>query len=209
MFSLSGASKTEHFVAREEELAQIDQVLRSGDGRQTVTLHGLGGIGKTQLAIAYAIRHRANFSAIFWFNIKDNDSVKQSFVRAARRIATDCPLSGLRGLDEEKDLDRVVRAVNRWLDQPKNTQWLIVFDNYDNPKLPRVTNPTMVNIHHFLPEAYHGSVLITTRLAAVKLGRQIPIQRLSNLVDSLRILSDSSGRNINAEGSHSPTLFEY
>jgi ATP/maltotriose-dependent transcriptional regulator MalT len=209
VFSLSGALKTEHFVAREEELAQIDQVLRSGDGRQTVTLHGLGGIGKTQLAIAYAIRHRADFSAIFWFNIKDNDSVKQSFARAARRIATDCPSSALGDLDEEKDLDKVVRAVNHWLDQPKNTRWLMVFDNYDNSKLPGVTNPTVVDIHRFLPEAYHGSVLITTRLAAVKLGRQIPIQKLSNLVDGLRILSDSSGRNINAEGSHSPTLSEY
>lgn len=206
VFSLSGASKTEHFVAREEELAQIDQVLRSGDGRQAVTIHGLGGIGKTQLAIAYAVRHRADFSAIFWFNIKDRDSVKQSFARAARRIATDYPSSGLGGLDEEEDLDKVVGAVKRWLDQPKNTRWLMVFDNYDNPKLPGVTNPTVVDIYRFLPEAYHGSVLITTRLSAVKLGYQIPIQKLSNLDDGLRIISHSSGRNITAEGNFSIAL---
>ena len=202
-------AKTENFVAREEELVQVDQVLRSGDGRQTVTLHGLGGIGKTQVAIAYAVRHRADFSAIFWLNIKDRDSVRQGFAGAARRIATNCPSSGLGGLDEEKDLDKVVRAVNRWLDDPNNTRWLMIFDNYDNPKLPGVTNPTVIDIRSFLPEAYHGSVLITTRLAAVNLGRQIPIKKFRNLVDGLRILSDSSGRNITAEGGLSPTLSEY
>lgn len=125
MFSLSGASKTERFVAREEELAQIDQILRSGDGRQTVTLHGLGGIGKTQLAIEYTVRHWADFSAIVWFNIRDRDSLKHSFSRAARRIAMDRPSSRLSGLDEGKDLDKVVSAVKRWLDQSKNTRWQV------------------------------------------------------------------------------------
>jgi len=208
VFSLSGWSQTEHFVAREEELAQIDQALRPSDGRRTVTLHGLGGIGKTQIAIAYAVRHRADFSAIFWFNIKDRDSVKQSFARAARRIVADRPSSGLGGPDEEKDLEKVVGAVKRWLDQPKNTRWLMIFDNYDNPKLPGVIDPTVVDIHQFLPEAYHGSVIIATRLAAVKLGRQIPIQKLSNLVDGLKILSGSSGRSITTEGSFPITLSE-
>ncbi|KAL9089651.1 MAG: hypothetical protein Q9165_005683 [Trypethelium subeluteriae] len=206
VFSLSGVSKTEQFVAREEELVQIDQVLRSGNGCQTVTLHGLGGIGKTQLAIAYAVRHRADFSAIFWFNIKDRDSVKRSFARAARRIATNCLSSGLGGLDEEKDLDKVVEAVKRWLDQATNTRWLMVFDNYDNPKLSGVTNPTAVDLHRFLPEAYHGSVLIATRLAAVKLGLQIPIQKLDNLADSVQILSSSSGRAITAQDAGAAAL---
>lgn len=159
-----------------------------------------------QIAIAYAVRHREDFSAIFWFNIKDTDSAKQSFARAARRIATECPSSRLGGLDEEKDLEKVVQAVNRWLDQPKNTRWLMVFDNYDNPKLPRVTNPTVVDIRRFLPEAYHGSVLVATRLAAVKLGHQIPVQKLRNLAEGIKILSATSGRSIATEGSFLSTL---
>ena len=40
----------------------------------------IGGIGKTQLTVAYAKRHKDNYSAIFWLNIKDEeDSLKQSF----------------------------------------------------------------------------------------------------------------------------------
>lgn len=59
----------------------------SGDGsRRTIILHGLGGIGKTQLAIAHAKRHKDSYSAIFWLKIKDADSLKQSFARVAMQI---------------------------------------------------------------------------------------------------------------------------
>jgi AAA+ ATPase superfamily predicted ATPase len=84
LFSLSTVSDIEHFVAREAELREIYKAL-SGDGsRHTVVLYGLGGIGKTQLAIVYAKRHKDNYSAIFWLNIKDEDSLRQSFAAMIR-----------------------------------------------------------------------------------------------------------------------------
>ncbi|RDL36051.1 uncharacterized protein BP5553_06663 [Venustampulla echinocandica] len=53
-FSLSNTSDVEHFVAREAELVEMYMAL-SGDGsRRAVVLHGLGGIGKTQLSVVYA-----------------------------------------------------------------------------------------------------------------------------------------------------------
>ena len=64
----------------------MHKALSEGTGRQAVTLHGLGGIGKTQLAIAYTKAHRDDYSAIFWLNIKDEVSVKQSYSRLAKRI---------------------------------------------------------------------------------------------------------------------------
>lgn len=85
-FSLSEVSETEHFVARQEELAEIHKTLGSDGSRRTVVLHGLGGIGKTQLAVAYSKRHNRGYSAIFWLNSKDEDSLKQSFAKVARQI---------------------------------------------------------------------------------------------------------------------------
>ena len=86
-FSLSDVSEINRFVAREEELAEIHKELNSSDGsRRTVVLHGLGGIGKTQLTIAYAKQHKDSYSAIFWLNIKDEDSLKQSFTKITRQI---------------------------------------------------------------------------------------------------------------------------
>ena len=78
-FSLSNISNIKHFVAREAELAEIHTRLSSNGSRRTVVLYGLGGISKTQLSIAYTKRHKESYSAIFWLNIKDKDTLKQSF----------------------------------------------------------------------------------------------------------------------------------
>jgi hypothetical protein len=105
-FSLASISGVEHFVAREEELAEMHKIF-SGDGsRRTIILHGLGGIGKTQLTIAYAKRHKNGYSAIFWLNIKDEDSLKQSFTKVARQILREHPLSSrLSSVDMQGNLD--------------------------------------------------------------------------------------------------------
>jgi AAA+ ATPase superfamily predicted ATPase len=64
-FSLSGVFEIEHFVAREDELRKVQRALSSDSSRCTVVLYGLGGIGKTQLAVTYAKRYKDNYSAIF------------------------------------------------------------------------------------------------------------------------------------------------
>lgn len=200
-FSLSNVSGIEHFVAREEELAEMHGTL-SGDGsRRTVVLHGLGGIGKTQLAVTYAKRHKDNYSAIFWLNIKDEDSVKQSFVKAARQILREHPsASQLSSVAMKEESDEMIDAVKAWLSLPNNTRWLMIYDNYDNPKLPGNTDPAAVNIRKFLPESYQGSIIITTRSSQVKIGHPIRVGKLKDVRESLQILSYASGRECNING---------
>lgn len=96
----------------------------SGDGsRCIVVLHGLGGIGKTQLTVAYAKRHKDNYSAIFWLNIKDEDSLKQSYAKIAKQILREHPLaSRLSSVNVKEHLDEVIDAVKAWLSLPNNTQ---------------------------------------------------------------------------------------
>jgi tetratricopeptide (TPR) repeat protein len=182
-------------VARETELVEMHRAL-SGDGsRQTVVLHGLGGIGKTQLSIAYAKRHKDSYSAIFWINIKDKDSLKQSFAKIAREILREHPsASRLSKVDANKNLDEVVDAVKAWLSLVDNTRWMMIYDNYDNPKLPRNTDPTAVDIQKFLPESYQGSIIIITRSSEVRIGHLIQIRKLADVRDSLKILSNASRR---------------
>ena len=189
-FSLSDVPEIEQFVAREEELAEIHRMLR-GDSRRTVVLHGLGGVGKTQLAIAYAKRHKDNYSAVFWLNIKDEDSLRQSFVKAAKQILREHPsASRLSSMDINENLDEVIDAVKEWLSLPNNTRWLIIYDNY-NPKSPGNTDQ---RIRKFLPESYQGSVIITTRLSQVEIGHPIRIRKLEDVLDSVKILSNASRR---------------
>lgn len=78
-------------MAREDKLSKIHRTLKGDGSRRTVVLHGLGGIGKTQLTVVYAKRHKDDYSGIFWLNIKDEHSLKQSFVRVVTRIQQDHP----------------------------------------------------------------------------------------------------------------------
>jgi NB-ARC domain len=182
-------------VAREDKLREIQEALRGDGSRRTVVLYGLGVIGKTQLAVAYAKWHIDNYSAIFWLNIKDEDSLKQSFARVAKQILREYPSAGrLSSVDMKGDLDEVIDAVKEWLSLPYNTRWLMIYDNYDNPKSAKNADPAAVDIRQFLPESYQGSVIITTRSSEVKMGHRIQVIKLENIQDSLKILSNTSNR---------------
>ncbi|KAF2682085.1 hypothetical protein K458DRAFT_391120 [Lentithecium fluviatile CBS 122367] len=82
----------------------------------------------------------------------------------------------------------------RWLEHAKNTRWLMVFDNYDRPKVPGNTDPSAVDIQQYLPKVYHGSIIVTTRLSNVNVGPRIRVGKLENVGDSLQILSNASRR---------------
>jgi hypothetical protein len=173
----------------------MQKTLNSDGSRRTVVLHGLGGIGKTSLSLEYAKRHKDSYSAIFWLNIKDEDSLKYGFIKIAKQILQEHPsASFLSNVDMTKNLDDVVDGVKAWLSLPGNTRWLIIYDNYDNPKLSGKTDPVAVDIRKFLPELWQGSVIITTRSPQVRIGHRIQIRKLGNINDSLAILSNASGR---------------
>jgi tetratricopeptide (TPR) repeat protein len=194
-FSLSSVSDLEYFVGREAELMEIHRVLNGDGSRRIAVLHGLGGIGKTQLSVAYAKCYNDSYSAVFWLNIKDEDSVKQSFVRIAKQIPQAHPsISRLKDVDAGENLDEIVDAVKAWLSLAGNTRWLIIYDNYDNPKVPGIKDSTAIDIRKFLPQAYQGSIIITTRSPNIGLGRPIKISKLVDVSDSLQILANASRR---------------
>ena len=72
---------------------------------------------------------------------------------------------GLAIMKEGKSLEEVVDAVKQWFDQTGNTRWLLIYDNYDNPKLPGIKDPSTIDIKQYFPDADHGSIIITTRLS--------------------------------------------
>jgi ATP/maltotriose-dependent transcriptional regulator MalT len=165
----------------------------SGDtDRRTVVLHGLGGVGKTQLALAYAKQYHESYSAVFWLNIKDEDSLKQSFARISRQVLQEHPSAKYLSNVGTKDADDIVNAVKRWLGQRSNRRWLLIYDNYDNPKLQGSSAAGTVNIRQYLPESYQGSVIVTTRSPRVDIGHSLRIGKLENVDDCLEIISTTS-----------------
>ncbi|KAL6406436.1 Nucleoside phosphorylase [Ilyonectria robusta] len=217
--NLSEIFEVTRFVARKEELGRIHDILKGTIGRRTVILHGLGGIGKTQLAIAYFKRHRTDYSTAIWLNARDETVLKQSFARIAERIMRHDPsMTYISSAVESRDADRIVEAVKRWLDEPPNDHWLLIYDNYDRPKLTSTNaissgqpdlpedhtdeatknprdhaDPKAFDLRRYQPETDHGAIIVTSRLS-VKLGQSIQLGKLKDISDSLEILASASRR---------------
>jgi hypothetical protein len=187
--------RVDYFVGRDENITEIYEALQYNGSRKTAVVHGLGGMGKTQLALAYQKRHRHDYSAVFWVNSKNLDTLKQSYAAAARRIHREYPsLVHLKVVAEGNDLDEAAEAVKRWLSSAGNDRWLVIYDNYDMPKLPGHDEPGTFDIRPFLPEADHGAILITTRSSQLQLGRPVAVKKLRDIKHSLEILSRTSRR---------------
>jgi len=138
------------FTGREEILQALHTQLGSHQAvalTQSSALHGLGGVGKTQIALEYAYRHALEYSAIFWIGAETDEQVVASLLRIAGSLK-------VAQWEEMKQQD-VVEAVQRWL--ATHAQWLLIWDNIENLDL----------FHRFLPASRRGANLLTTRRQAL------------------------------------------
>ena len=193
-FSVHNVVPTAKFIGRKFELQEIRSSLRSDGSHRCVMLQGLGGIGKTQLAIAYALQYADCYSAIVWLDATNEDTMKSSFVRFAKQILNAHPSTTKLGeLDLDEDVDEVIEVVKAWFNIRTNSRWLMICDNHDNPKSANESDLDTYDIHRYLPGVLQGSVIITTRSSKVSFGHCIRIRKL-DLAESREILEVSSGR---------------
>ncbi|KAG9254828.1 P-loop containing nucleoside triphosphate hydrolase protein [Emericellopsis atlantica] len=113
---------------------------------KSIALFGLGGVGKTQIAVQYAYQNMDKFDIILWVAADNAISIAQSF----RTIAEGLGLVG--SVEEVKDAAVSIYKVKSWLATTEST-YLIIFDNADD--LPALKTAW--------PGTSHGSVLLTTR----------------------------------------------
>lgn len=171
------------------------------DRRKIYIIYGLGGIGKTQLAIAYARKHQKTYSAILWLNGNSNDTLLQSLATFGRYAGiSDLPKSPTSTTPQARDVEAEAKAVLRWLALEGNRRWLIVIDNVDREYGPNIDDAQAYDVLSFLPPADHGYVLITSRLLSLgEVGKSTEILRL-DLEQALELLSDRSGLPRSTEG---------
>jgi tetratricopeptide (TPR) repeat protein len=139
------------FTGREEILAQLSACFQA-TGQPTAisqpqAVTGLGGVGKTQIAIEYAYRHRQDYQAVLWVQANTREDLALSLLSIATLL--NLPQK------EEAESDQVERAVRNWL--RTHTGWLLILDNADDLALAR----------DFLPSDVGGHVLLTTRAQAM------------------------------------------
>lgn len=158
------------FVDRPADMAELEQALlpQIQDCRQKIfVLHGLGGIGKTQLSVEFARRHYRKFSSVFWLDGRTEESLKRSIANCASRIPESqiAETSRMYSASGVGDIDAVVRDMIDWLGQPGNSKWLLIFDNVDQDYLRQDADPDAYNVTRYFSGTDNGSVLITTRVA--------------------------------------------
>jgi hypothetical protein len=149
--------------------------------RRILVVHALGGMGKTQLAADFARRNQNSFTSMFWLDGSSKGSLKQSIATCASRIPVGQIAETSRGYasGQGSDIDVVVKDVLGWLSIPDNGEWLVVVDNVDRDYRRREEDAEAYDINEYLPEADHGSVLITTRLPHLgQLGERWEVKKV-------------------------------
>jgi hypothetical protein len=157
------ASRPPLLAGREELLAELDTRLWGGDSSapQMVVLCGLGGAGKTSVAVEYAYRHLAEVGVAWQFAAEDPTVLAAGFGELAAQL-------GARDVLDTRD---PVASAQRVL-AVFPAKWLLVFDNA----------PDRASVEAFLPPAGRGQVLITSQNQNWPRGQALQVPVLSTEV---------------------------
>ena len=137
-------------MGREDILNRIDKAFSTGRGPRIAVLQGMGGQGKSQVALEYCHQKKNNpYSTIFWVDATNENTVIESFQSISEYIKT--PTDFL--ADSSARVEFVLRAF-----MLRSTSWLMVFDNYDDPDI-------FQTIQDYFPDGMSGAILVTGRHA--------------------------------------------
>ncbi|KAG6867062.1 hypothetical protein C0993_007129 [Termitomyces sp. T159_Od127] len=139
--------------------------------QQCCVLHGLGGTGKTQIALQFCHKFRNRFSSIYMINASSKESIEQFLTLLAQSANL---------------TDKTPAAALTWLCHQKEN-WLMIFDNADDPD---------IDLNAFFPACNHGNIIITSRNEASKVyapENHYKVREMSN-EDSLAVFYKASQR---------------
>lgn len=137
------------FTGRDTLLEQMHLLLTQGQvgaNPFTLALSGLGGVGKTQLALEYTYRYFLDYQAIFWVHAETPETLLADYARMAEMLQLP--------YHQPNDGQRLILAVKQWFHA--NSRWLLVLDCAND----------LAAIHEVLPNLGNGHILLTTQAQA-------------------------------------------
>lgn len=174
------------FKGREDLLDKLHRALgqsesivhAAAESRRVAVIHGLGGIGKSQISIEYSYRYAFQFSSVFWIDATSQATLFQGLIAMAERLVKHysgppggrksnlteiADFLGLWGCVEStghinlegQSPELLLRAMREWLAIENNTHWLVIFDDYNNP--------ASVGHNDLIPVGDFGNIIFTTR----------------------------------------------
>ena len=118
---------------------------------QPQAVHGLGGVGKTQLAVEYAWRHQADYDVALWAGAESSTALQANVAALAKVLS----------LPEAKEETVQVETVMNWLRE--HERWLLILDNADSKE-------AQAAVQKLLPPGLPGHVIVTSRRADWPVG---------------------------------------
>jgi cellulose biosynthesis protein BcsQ len=150
-----------NFIGRDDDLRRLRNGLRHG--RAVVcALRGMGGVGKSQLAIEYAHLEAGLYDLVWWVDAEAPATIPDQFASIAMEL----------GLEPAREPERLQAQVHGAL--RKVAGWLLIFDNVDREEALRPWLPAVP-----LPTGVAGHVIVTTRRGGFRmLGEVIEVDIL-------------------------------
>ncbi|SCL31068.1 Tetratricopeptide repeat-containing protein [Micromonospora rhizosphaerae] len=131
------------FVGRDEDLAKLGRLVEAGTGVVAQAVHGLGGVGKSELALQYVARHGDRYPVVWWVSADSPEAIESGLAGLTFRLHPDAQLTAT-------EAEAASWAVG-WLQS--HPSWLLVLDNVEQRE----------HVEPLLAQLTQGHVLITTR----------------------------------------------
>ena len=164
------SARNPYFSGRERVLEALHKALHQKRDRVQI-ITGVGGVGKTHLALEYAWRHTSDYPLIWWANASDANALQSSFAGLAQHL----------GITETRDAKELREAVCAELERRGN--WLLILDDARDRE----------SVRHFIPKK-GGHILITSRAANWEgIGKAFCLRVLER-AEALDLLIKRSGR---------------
>jgi tetratricopeptide (TPR) repeat protein len=166
------------FAGREEDLAELHTALLGAKGAP-VALCGLGGIGKTRLAIEYGWSREAVYSALLFVSASDGAALNAGLAALTAFENLDLPEK------EARDDATKITAVLRWLES--NPTWVMILDNVDD-------RAAVAQVAKLMPRLKGGHVVITARASNFPAGvRKLQVSTLDEDAAAQFLLDRTDG----------------
>ncbi|KAJ9419047.1 hypothetical protein FOXG_16268 [Fusarium oxysporum f. sp. lycopersici 4287] len=180
--------RNEDLVHRRHFIDRLDKLLPPTPGSRSAALWGLGGSGKTQIALDYAYRRcdADEECSVFWVHADSETTFLADYKTIGKKL----------GVDEQLDGTDLLDAVRNEIE--RRPKWLLVLDNADNLRLFGVgrqfkgegSNENQ-NLYRYVPCTSQGTVLWTSRdarIAGTLVGSRRGIEVRSMVIDEATTL---------------------
>jgi len=151
IWSAEVPARNPNFTGRATELETLraNLIFRGRPSPPAQVISGMGGVGKTEIAIEYIHLHRDKYDIVWWIRAEHHDRVRDALISLGERLDLRLAASGGR--------DRAIAAVLGALESGVRPNWLLVYDNVAEP----------LDLQRYLPACPPGGhVIITSRLQA-------------------------------------------